>query len=56
VLAIREGRVKRVPVTLGLRGLDRVEVIEGLAEGEAVLPLANAPAPGRRVRIARDGG
>lgn len=56
VLAIREGRVERVPVTLGLRGLDRIEVIEGLAEGEAVLPLANAPAPGRRVRIARDGG
>jgi len=52
VRVVREGRVQAVPVTLGLRGLDRIEVIEGVAEGEAVLPLADAPAPGSRVRIA----
>lgn len=49
---VREGRVARVPVTLGLRGVDRVEVLEGLAEGEAVLPVAGAPAEGARVRVA----
>ena len=52
VLVVREGRVQRVPVTLGLRGVDRVEVLEGLTEGEAVLPLAGAPADGARVRVA----
>ncbi len=51
-LVVRDGRVVRVPVTLGLRGIDRVEVLDGLAEGEAVLPVAGAPAVGRRVRIA----
>jgi len=44
--------VQRVPVTLGLRGVYRVEVLEGLTEGEAVLPLAGAPADGARVRVA----
>jgi hypothetical protein len=38
-LVVREGRVARVPIALGLRGVDRVEVLEGLTEGEAVLPL-----------------
>lgn len=52
VLVVREGRVARVPVTLGLRGVDRVEVLEGVSEGEAVLPIAGAPAVGARVRIA----
>lgn len=51
VLAVRDGRVARVPVTLGLRGLDRVEVVEGLSAGDRVLPLAGAPAPGTRVRV-----
>ena len=44
--------MQRVPVKLGLRGVDRVEVLEGLNEGEAVLPLAGAPADGVRVRVA----
>jgi HlyD family secretion protein len=52
VLVVREGRVVRVPVVLGLRGIDRVEVLEGLSEGEAVLPVVGAPAEGARVRIA----
>ena len=55
VRVVREGRVQRVSVTLGLRGLDRIEVIDGVAEGEAVLPLADASVPGTRVRIAEAG-
>ena len=52
VLVVREGRVQRVPVTLGLRGIDRVEVLGGVIEGDAALPLAGAPAEGARVRVA----
>ncbi len=50
VLAVREGRVERVTVRTGLRGLDRVEVLEGLAAGEFVLPARAVVEPGARVR------
>jgi len=50
VLAVREGRVERVTLRIGLRGLDRVEVLEGLAAGEFVLPARAAVEPGVRVR------
>jgi HlyD family secretion protein len=50
VLAVREGRVERVTLRIGLRGLDRVEVLEGLAAGEFVLPARAAFEPGARVR------
>jgi HlyD family secretion protein len=50
VLAVRDGRVAEVPVRIGLRGLGRVEVREGLEAGELVLPGNAAVAPGQRVR------
>ena len=50
VLVVREGRVERVTVRTGLRGLGRVEVLEGLAAGEFVLPASAAIEPGARVR------
>lgn len=50
VLAVREGRVERLSLRIGLRGLDRVEVLEGLAVGEFVLPARSAIEPGARVR------
>lgn len=50
VLAVREGRVERQTLRIGLRGLDRVEVLEGLAAGEFVLPARAAVEPGARVR------
>lgn len=37
VLLVREGRVQRQPITLGLRGLMRSEVIAGLNAGDQVL-------------------
>src|SRR5690606_40703058 len=37
VLRVREGRVQRVEVRLGLRGLAMTEVLEGLEEGDRVL-------------------
>jgi HlyD family secretion protein len=53
VMAVRDGRTARQPVKIGARGAGRVEVVEGLAEGEQVLPAAGAtPAEGKAVRIA----
>lgn len=53
VLAVRDGRLRRVPVTLGLRGLAASEVTEGLGAGELVLATATASAlsEGARVRV-----
>lgn len=50
VLVVREGSVERLSLRIGLRGLDRVEVLEGLAAGEFVLPARAAIEPGARVR------
>ena len=53
-LAVRDGRAVRVPLELGVRGPDRVEVLSGLAEGDLVLPASEAAAAaGERVRVAR---
>ena len=45
----RDGRVELRKVRLGLRTLESVEVLEGLAAGDAVL-VGPAPLPGQRVR------
>ena len=50
VLAVREGRVERVTVRTGLRGLGRVEVLEGLSAGDFVLPARAVVEPGARLR------
>ncbi|WP_374554615.1 efflux RND transporter periplasmic adaptor subunit [Thermomonas sp.] len=57
VLAVRDGRVRRTAVTLGLRGLAMSEVVAGLRAGDHVVAAsalgADAlPADGDRVRIA----
>jgi HlyD family secretion protein len=53
VLAVRAGRVQRVPVQLGLRGLASSEVVQGLAAGDLVLAAASSVTvkPGARVRL-----
>jgi len=52
VLLVRNGKVQRQQVTLGLRGLDRAEVISGLKEGDQVLANPDASLEdGARVRI-----
>jgi HlyD family secretion protein len=50
ILTVRDGRVTPVEVRLGLRGLGRTEVLEGLAAGDAVLPGNSTATPGSRVR------
>lgn len=55
VLAVRDGRLRRVPVQLGLKGLVMTEVIGGLASGDLVLAAASAVtnvAEGAHVRVA----
>lgn len=47
----REGRVEARQVRAGLRTLDALEIVEGLAEGDVVL-IGPAPPPGARVRVA----
>jgi HlyD family secretion protein len=51
VLVVARGRAERRAVRLGLRGDGVVEVTDGLAPGEVVVPAAaGAVAPGERVR------
>jgi HlyD family secretion protein len=49
VWVVRDGRVVATPVRLGLRTLQAVEVLDGVADGEQVL-VGPAPVPGQRVR------
>ena len=51
VLALQDGLAVRVPVKLGLRGVGSVEIIEGLKEGEKVIPQTEKALPGDRVRV-----
>lgn len=54
VLAVRDGRARRVPVVLGVRGARRVEVVSGLGEGELLIPAADGKAvDGERVRVTK---
>lgn len=51
VMTVEAGRARRRPVRLGIRGDSRVEVLEGLRDGDLVLPAGGAaPAEGDRVR------
>ena len=52
VLMVRDGKVHRQDVTLGLRGLAMSEILSGLSAGDALLADATAPlADGARVRF-----
>ena len=50
VLVLQDGRAQARNVRLGLRTLDAVEVLEGLAEGDTVLRGGGALQAGERVR------
>ena len=49
-LALQDGRAVRVPVKLGLRGVGAVEILDGLKEGDPVIPQTEKALPGDRVR------
>lgn len=50
VLVVRDGRARMQPVTLGLRAGDKLEVLEGVAKGEPLVPVASGVRAGQRVR------
>lgn len=52
VLVVRDGKIQRQPITLGLRGLAMSEVKSGLSEGDQVLADAESSLEdGTRVRL-----
>lgn len=51
VLAVHDGKAMRQPVTLGMRGDAAIEIREGVADGDALVPATNAlVSAGDRVR------
>ncbi|MDX8533315.1 efflux RND transporter periplasmic adaptor subunit [Mesorhizobium sp. VK25A] len=50
VLVYRDGRVREQPVRLGLRAADQVEILDGLAQGDLVVPVAAGVRAGQRIR------
>jgi HlyD family secretion protein len=50
ILVVRDGRAQRQAVRLGVRGAGKVEILDGIAIGEALLPAAANVPEGRRVR------
>lgn len=50
VMVIRNGRAHKQPVRLGIRGNSDVEITDGVAEGDAVVPVNAGVRTGQRVR------
>jgi HlyD family secretion protein len=50
VLGIKDGRASKKPVQLGLRGNSRVEIIDGMTDGEFAIPASSGVLNGQRVR------
>ncbi|MFN0178972.1 MAG: efflux RND transporter periplasmic adaptor subunit [Gemmatimonadales bacterium] len=56
VWAVRDGRSVLAPVTIGVRGEEYLEILEGLAEGDLVITVPpNGITSGQRVRARRVG-
>lgn len=49
IMLVREGKTQRQPVRLGLRGSGKVEISEGIAAGDALLPASASLPENRRV-------
>ncbi len=54
VMAVKAGKAQKKFVKLGIRGERQVEILEGLQEGEQVLPSGGVAVPeGKRIRAAQ---
>ena len=57
VLAVRDGRTVRQPVTLGMRGDAAIEIVAGVSAGDALVPVTNGMVvAGQRARPVPFGG
>jgi len=56
VLRVKDGRAVRQAVTIGLQDSRQVEIRQGVAEGDLVIPASAAIPPGGRVRAVVGGG
>ncbi|MBX9648345.1 MAG: efflux RND transporter periplasmic adaptor subunit [Xanthobacteraceae bacterium] len=50
VLGIKDGRAVKRPVKIGLRGNSHIEILEGISENEAAVPLNSGVLTGQRIR------
>lgn len=50
VMGIRDGRAYRQPVRLGLRGNNRIEIVDGARDGDLVVPANSGLLTGQRLR------
>jgi len=50
VLVVKNGKATRQAVKLGLRGEGSAEILDGLAEGDRVVPAGNSIRAGQRLR------
>jgi len=49
-MGVRNGRAYKQPVHIGLRGDTLVEILDGLAQGDAVIPVSSGALTGQRIR------
>ena len=50
VMRLREGRAARQSVKLGLRGASSIEILEGVGEGDAIVPANSGILTGQKIR------
>lgn len=50
VLVVRDGRPREQTVRLGLRSSDQVEILDGVSQGEQLVPVAAGVRAGQRIR------
>lgn len=50
VLVVRDGRARVQAVRLGLRAADSIEILDGVASGEQLVPVASGVRAGQRLR------
>jgi HlyD family secretion protein len=50
VMLVKDGRVRRQPVTLGLRAGAQIEILAGVSAGDLIVPVAAGVRAGQRIR------
>lgn len=53
VMRLRDGRASRQPVKLGLRGASSIEILDGVSEGDELVPANSGVLTGQKIRAVR---